>query len=272
MMERHQTNVALSQGFLRRVHRWPILLPEDPSVVKARETSSSLTRARVQSSSNAPPSHTSAEITSPVSDGYQTRAVRGRLADPVPIITSISPEVSLSTPGRIRRDSTGAPRFPIRKSSAAERILEKLQLQPRGGIASPNTSPMKSARDDNNTMIYPRTAVPDTRRHSAATFLNLANAQNSGTSTSPLTARPRFSRSPSAPSVPLMQASNSQGSVATSTVSVPPELLPLLDGEHHTDELATRFEIGWPLLEQWLITAGGGKGDGDFGRVLIIYR
>jgi hypothetical protein len=60
--------------------------------------------------------------------------------------------------------------------------------------------------------------------------------------------------------------------MATSTASVPLGLLPLLDGEHHTDELATRFETGWPLLEQWLIAAGGGKGDGDFGRVLIIYR
>lgn len=60
--------------------------------------------------------------------------------------------------------------------------------------------------------------------------------------------------------------------MTASTVSVPPELLPLLDGEHHTDELATRFEAGWPLLEQWLIAVGGGKGDGDFGRVLIIYR
>lgn len=54
----------------------------------------------------------------------------------------------------------------------------------------------------------------------------------------------------------------------------PPELLPLLDGDHHTDELCTRFEVGWPQLQQWLVTIGGGKGDGDedFGRVSIIYR
>ena len=52
----------------------------------------------------------------------------------------------------------------------------------------------------------------------------------------------------------------------------PSDLLPLLDGEHHTDELATRFQVGWPLLEHWLIEIGGGKGEGDFGRVLIIYR
>ncbi|KAI4525029.1 nitrogen permease regulator 2 [Schizophyllum commune Loenen D] len=53
----------------------------------------------------------------------------------------------------------------------------------------------------------------------------------------------------------------------------PPELIPLLDGEHHTDELSVRFEAGWPLLQQWLAVAGGGTGeDGDFGRVCVIYR
>ena len=51
----------------------------------------------------------------------------------------------------------------------------------------------------------------------------------------------------------------------------PPDLLPLLDGDHHTDELCTRFEVGWPQLQQWLMIIGG-KGDGDFGRVSIIYR
>lgn len=46
----------------------------------------------------------------------------------------------------------------------------------------------------------------------------------------------------------------------------------MLDGEHHADELSTEFEAGWPLLERWLTEAGGGSGDGDFGRVAIIYR
>jgi len=46
------------------------------------------------------------------------------------------------------------------------------------------------------------------------------------------------------------------------------ELLDLLDGEHHTDELAVRFEAGWPLLQEWLEMID----DGQTGRVLIIYR
>lgn len=184
---------------------------------------------------------------------------------------SLVPDILFNS--SIKRRDPGTPRLPIRKSSAAERILEKLQLQPRAGtIAGPRNSPLIHARDDSQG-TYPRTHTSGTRRNSLTTFLNLTNTQNPTGPPSPLAARPRFSRSPSAPhAVPQMQPSNSQGSVAASTMSVMSELLPLLDGEHHTDELATRFEVGWPLLEQWLITAGGGKGDGDFGRVLIIYR
>ena len=55
-------------------------------------------------------------------------------------------------------------------------------------------------------------------------------------------------------------------------LAIPSGLLPLLDGEHHTDELSVRFEAGWSLLEQWLLSIGGGRGDGDYGRVVIIYK
>ena len=55
-------------------------------------------------------------------------------------------------------------------------------------------------------------------------------------------------------------------------LAMPSGLLPLLDGEHHTDELSVRFEAGWPLLEQWLLSVGGGEGDGDYGRMVIIYK
>ena len=33
-----------------------------------------------------------------------------------------------------------------------------------------------------------------------------------------------------------------------------------------------RFEVGWPILEKWLVTLGEGQGNGDFGRVAIMYR
>ena len=36
----------------------------------------------------------------------------------------------------------------------------------------------------------------------------------------------------------------------------------MLDGEHHTDELGTKFEAGWPMLQKWLLAIGGGSEDG----------
>ena len=65
-----------------------------------------------------------------------------------------------------------------------------------------------------------------------------------------------------------MQSANGQ----SSTPSVPPGLQGLLDGEHHTDELSVKFEAGWPLLDQWLLAIGRGPGDGDYGRVVIVYK
>jgi hypothetical protein len=57
------------------------------------------------------------------------------------------------------------------------------------------------------------------------------------------------------------------------TTPYPKELLSLLDGEHHTDEVGIRLNVGWPQLEEWLVALGGGEGDGDFGeQVVIIYR
>jgi hypothetical protein len=62
------------------------------------------------------------------------------------------------------------------------------------------------------------------------------------------------------------------GLLPTSQTVIPPGLIPLLDGDRHTDELSVKFEAGWPLLEQWLIAIGGGEGNGDYGRVVIIYK
>ena len=57
-----------------------------------------------------------------------------------------------------------------------------------------------------------------------------------------------------------------------STLVLPSELAQMLDGEHHTDELGTKFEAGWSMLQKWLLAIGGGSEDGDFGRVVMVYR
>lgn len=93
--------------------------------------------------------------------------------------------------------------------------------------------------------------------------------------------RPRLERPPSAPGlmhpqhVPTHRERDAAGvgSPAPPPMSsVMAQLRDLLDGTRHTDELGVRFGLGWPALEKHLVAIGGGKGDGDFGRVEIIYR
>jgi nitrogen permease regulator 2-like protein len=98
---------------------------------------------------------------------------------------------------------------------------------------------------------------------------------------------PLYVRSSEPPSTPVQQSQRTSkasfsssgigwgtdsGFGTVSTLVVPSELPQLLDGGHHTDELATKFEAGWPTLQSWLVAIGGGSEDGDFGRVVMIYR
>ena len=83
------------------------------------------------------------------------------------------------------------------------------------------------------------------------------------------------SHSPSSPAIKTQSNGDSVAPapiLASLPMAYPAALVPLLDGEHHADELCYQFEVGWPTLERWLVAVGGGSGDGDFGKVLIIYR
>ncbi|EDR14383.1 uncharacterized protein LACBIDRAFT_244738 [Laccaria bicolor S238N-H82] len=52
----------------------------------------------------------------------------------------------------------------------------------------------------------------------------------------------------------------------------PHNLIAALDGEHHTDELGVMFGAPWCLLERWLTAAGQGEGNGDYGRIVVLYK
>ncbi|XP_006457955.1 hypothetical protein AGABI2DRAFT_199067 [Agaricus bisporus var. bisporus H97] len=70
----------------------------------------------------------------------------------------------------------------------------------------------------------------------------------------------------------LSQKTETSTALTGGGLECPPQLMPLLDGEHHTDELCTMFEVGWPLLEKWLELIGGGEIGSEECRVVIIYR
>jgi len=198
-----------------------------------------------------------------------TRASRGRFSRPASHLTSVDTK---SAGAYNPKDITLSPQVSRRISSPDQVPALSYSGSFQKGVVPPisasRTGRVNHTRDESQERISDGL---ETRRPSiaspSATFSSLStySFQTVPKASNAIIQRTRLSRSPSQQNLFQVQSSSS-------TPPVPLELLPLLDGEHHTDELATRFETGWPLLEQWLVTAGGGKGDGDFGRVSIIYR
>lgn len=261
---RRFTSFGVIKGFLRRVHRWPILLAADvPSPTRRRKQSLS------SSASNASPTSSSAPI------GEIPRfSGRPDASGGAPILGSPINQMEVTRAQQ--------------RTSAAEKVLEQLRFKtlPRAGPNPTMRQPPLSPEGPERNNERRSRVLSDTRRHSTYQQptshvpppSSVAGSQsivphNSSESQIAFPAKPRLSRSPS---TSRTRALNSQGSSGPMNAPPPPELLPLLDGDHHTDELCTRFEVGWPQLQQWLVTIGGGKGDGDgggdLGRVSIIYR
>lgn len=290
-----------TQGFLRRVHRWPVLLPPDPSQPQPEVHPHSLPqpqlplipstfpRQRGESLSSMPPRFPPYNASPPPPDAAS-------LLRPTPATAAhSSPDTAPSLPTTPQDTAHAATALTLtpapapapaisatrraRRASAAEKVLEQLRsrdLHKSGGSAgvgagsgstggassSPRTSWIHfQQKDDAPLLPLPmhEKRSSESRRHSLIAPVGPPPSPVLKPAALPAT-RPRPVWSPSAPQLSMGGA------------GYPPELLELLDGEHHTDELAVRFEAGWPVLEGWLVAAGGGAGDGDFGRVSIIYR
>ncbi|KAF7338202.1 hypothetical protein MVEN_02045300 [Mycena venus] len=257
---RRFVSFGVIKGFLRRVHRWPVLLPSEsdsPPSDPADLTSVSH-RKRMNSLSGSIP--------------YGESFTRKNTSDHAgssfsqPRLSSITNSHESPTLSCISSHTGDAPR----RASAAEKVLEQLRnrdIQKTGG--SPRTSWIHYTNESEpgvgisatttapqDSPVVVRTGGSESRRQSLSLFP--ANPPPSpilakATITATLTpSRPRMARSPSAP---VPQTRNGVDSWASTPY--PKALLPLLDGEHHTDELAVIFEAGWPLLEQWLLSIGG---------------
>ncbi|KAI0306352.1 nitrogen permease regulator 2-domain-containing protein [Multifurca ochricompacta] len=223
-------------GFLRRVHRWPILLDDEIQ----QPTESKL-------------------ATLPPSPFGRKRATS----------LTVTPLVSSSMRPR-RRTSEASPAYATVNTHSTSGTVS---LPPRAAEASLGTLRSRAGQ-----LSPPTVRVRESRRHSTVAPASLFEiAQALGGPSEPRlqhTMRPRLSRSPSSPAI----KTQTNGGAAPAPVpaarplAYPPTLVPLLDGEHHTDELCCRFEVGWPTLERWLVAVGEGSGNGDFGKVLIIYR
>jgi hypothetical protein len=242
------------QGFLRRVHRWPILLPDNSSPHSIH----SLSRQRGISFTASNISFTPPESSPVLPDEMPSRDLRDQRTEVAPAISPVKENGALVTI----------------KPSAAETVLERLRtrdMQKSGSFTSPRSSRIVPSRDDGQDgRSGARRQSVVTSPSSSLLFGSNVTPQSAYVPPSPIPSRPRLLRTPSVPIIPQVPAPATAS--PSSALPYPAELPLLLDGEHHTDELAVRFDAGWPLMVQWLVAVGGGDGIGEFGRVLIIYR
>ncbi|RDB21496.1 Nitrogen permease regulator 2 [Hypsizygus marmoreus] len=287
---RRFTSFGVIKGFLRRVHRWPVLLPPDPSQAatlpldsQAAATGTTFPRKRVNSFTTGTslrfPTFTHSpplvESASTYLASQPSALFRGR-SPSTAAVQSPSPEVGESTPTLAQDLIHNGPHpvvspvtvVPIsathraRRASAAEKVLEQLRsrdLQKTGGstgpiVSSPRMSWIHYQQKDETITIPDATAAinsqdghypprrPESRRQSLITPIgpppspvlpkSIALPPNSAT----LRQRPSWSQ-------PTTQQAIAGGR------PYPIELLGLLNGEHHTDELAVAEQATEILVE-----------------------
>lgn len=289
---RRFTSFGVIKGFLRRVHRWPVLLVGGAEGV-GEIVSSSLApeRKRVRSLTGTPV-QLGVPTTPPASPSRHQTLLRGRSTHlPAAAATpSMNAEQAYSPPLTPKGSENTSP-FGLspasentshlsqhtrsRKPSAAERILEHLRSRDQNRAIVPD-SPRNSWLHNMDAQALPSLYNAAGGNYEFTHQPPLLNVPPNSPNVKKMTLappRPRISRSPSAPVVRTINGVLSKGSAVTvAPLPYPPDLVNFLDGEHHTDELAVRFQAGWPELERWLVAVGGGDGEGDYGRLCIIHR
>ncbi|KAI6132117.1 nitrogen permease regulator 2-domain-containing protein [Pisolithus croceorrhizus] len=232
---RRFTSFGVIKGFLRRVHRYPVLLSPNPSLLANRRRQS-FSKSPAQLNTSSQPSPTSASVDATKFSG-----------GPLPVSVGKTEPLVYSR----------------RRTSAAEKALEQLHTtllrtassSARAQVGGGNYQTRPFGRHRSTLFQHGTSDVSEGLKRTS--FYNPSVVAPASRSTG-------ISRSPS--------VTATQQTYTPCFNPPPPELTPMLNGEHHTDELSTHFEVGWPLLEQWLTAIGGGMGNGDFGGVVMIYR
>ncbi|KAF9052936.1 nitrogen permease regulator 2-domain-containing protein [Panaeolus papilionaceus] len=299
---RRFTSFGVIKGFLRRVHRYPIYTPPDSS-----NTISDQLQLQAQNPMDSAAAAAHAHVRA---RGASLSEIGPTDIIPIQLSARLNKQPSMIfQPAMLDTMQLKVPESPLppalsnnsasqraRRASAAERVLEQLRsrdLQRSGsttlssprnswirfqdtsqsstgstttiGIYSPDAPISKTTHQSSLTKPVHSTR-PEGRRHSLITPIVPPPSPVVPKANLTPSRAGRPSRSPSSAQLGHLYLSQ------TSQPTVPPELISLLDGDHHTDELGVKFEAAWPLLEQWLSMIGGGHGDGDYGRISIICR
>ena len=291
------------QGFLRRVHRYPVYLPPDPldpsnnhsqppNVAGADQVLDSTLvskRPRGLSEVSLRTPHHGTVPTEELTASLGVVRQQSQQTVPFPSLTpDATPHGVVESPLPSAQPTTISASHRARRASVAEKALEQLRsrdLQKSGSArinfhhetTPPTPSVMTTANHNVPSMILPptqsspskaiSTGRPGSRRHSLITPAVPPSSPVMAKVTLTPSRPSRISRSPSEPNIAHLNPGQTN-----QPATVPDGLRAMLDGEHHTDELSVKFEAGWPLLQKWLSTIGGGQGDEDYGNVFIIYR
>lgn len=285
---------------MRRVHRWPVYLPPEPSqavinseLLKSFDGNASRFAGKGDVGMSGTP-HQFPAFGGPLIDKGLTQM--GRPLHPTLFPDQPNPDLAADSPLISTVSVAISATHRARRASAAEKVLEQLRSRDvlkSGALPSPRTSwihfqhkddPLHSAATfktgsqitmDSATLplTQPTQDSPtkaaigrsESRRHSL-----ISPAVPPPSPVLPkialIPSRPRPTRTPSAPHVAQLPT------VQGTQPPYPRNLIAALDGEHHTDELGVMFGAPWFLLEQWLIAAGEGEGNGDYGRIVVLYR
>ena len=233
---RRFVSFGVIKGFLRRVHRWPVLLEGDQSPEQL-----SLSRRKGKT------------VATPAKKAFSgTEEELQALVKTLPLPSAAAPY----TPGVVLLGD-GIPRHPRRRRSDYS----------DAHFNRPTVAPLTLESSSSDS---------DQRQHQVLSDPMGVSKGMQMLTRGERTRVPTLLESGSLPTSSHMRlASQRGGSDATeqeAKIDVPAELSCMLDGTHHADELCVQYEWSWPRLEQVLRSIGGAQSAGDLGRVVIIYR
>lgn len=282
------SRVTLLKGFLRRVHRWPVYLPPEPSQTEVNlemikpfdgDASKFVPKGDVGMSG---PSHQFPTFGASLTEKGLTQMGRPQLLFP----DQANLDLAADSPSMSTVSVAISATHRARRASAAEKVLEQLRSRDgikSGALTSPRTSWIHFQHKDDRATIsktgshttLDSLTQPTQESPTKAAFGRSESRRHSLISPAvppPSPVMPKIALIPSHPR-PTRSPLTVQPHTAQGThPPYPQNLIAALDGEHHTDELGVMFGAPWSLLERWLIAAGQGEGNGDHGRIAVLYK